>query len=341
MNHSYLQASDLQRYIWDAAYASGGIYDTLDVHRAMLRDEVRNEAYRRALADAVRPGDVVLDVGAGTGILSLLAARSGAGRVYAVERSATASLAAAIAARNGLTDRIIVLHGDLEHVRLPEPVDLIVSEWLGVYGVDENLLPIVLVARDRWLKPGGRILPDRVVSWLAPVWDERLENELAYFRNAPFGLDLRPIADGASHQIAWSRDGVAPGDVKAEPSPLWEVDLYRYPTPAAASPFRASLAFDAAEESTVNALAAWFEARFGSAALLTNAPGSPPTHWGQYLFPLDRPRKLEPGTRLHVDFSCIPAGPGYCQHSWSVRVGSEVAEHHDTRRGGGPGWHEL
>ena len=121
----------------------------------MIKDWVRCEAFQRAITEAVKPDAVVLDIGAGTGLLSMFAAQAGARKVYAVERTAIAETARLLIEENGLSDRIEVIQNDIDAVDLPEQVDVIVSEWLGGYALDENLLPIVIRARDRWLRPGG------------------------------------------------------------------------------------------------------------------------------------------------------------------------------------------
>src|ERR1700749_3145392 len=95
------------------------MYAELEVHRTMIRDRVRTEAFRRAIESVVRPGDVVLDVGAGSGILSVFAAR---------------------AAANGVAEIVQVFHGDVMEIELPGRVDVIVSEWLGGFGIDEGML---------------------------------------------------------------------------------------------------------------------------------------------------------------------------------------------------------
>src|SRR5262249_29502201 len=146
---------------------------TAGIHRTMLLDQVRGEAYQAAIASSVKPGDVVLDFGAGSGILSMLAARAGARRVYALERTETPQLARQTVRLNGFDDRITVVHAAIETAILPEQVSLIVSEWLGTIGVDENLLAPLVLARDRWLRPAGRMLPELVTSWMAPVSDAR------------------------------------------------------------------------------------------------------------------------------------------------------------------------
>jgi hypothetical protein len=82
---------------------------------------------------------------------------------------------------NGAEERVQIIHGEMEAVELPEPVDIIVSEWMGGSGVDEGFLPAVLLARDRWLKPKGKMLPEPVTAWIAPVWDSEIEKELTLY----------------------------------------------------------------------------------------------------------------------------------------------------------------
>src|SRR5512132_1946794 len=159
------------------------MYAEFEVHRTMIRDRVRTEAFRRAIASVVRPGDIVLDVGAGSGILSMFAARAGAARVYAVERTTVAVLAQELAAANGVAEIVRVIHGEVMDVELPERVDLIVSEWLGGFGIDEGMLVPVIVARDRWLKPGGVMIPYLVTAWAALVHDRYLAETVEFLRD--------------------------------------------------------------------------------------------------------------------------------------------------------------
>src|SRR2546425_284707 len=91
------------------ALTSDAPYDEIWLHQKMIMDRLRVEAFDRALRAAIRPGDTVLDVGAGRGILSLLAAGAGAGRVYAVEPTAPSRYIEPLAQRNGFADRIAVI----------------------------------------------------------------------------------------------------------------------------------------------------------------------------------------------------------------------------------------
>jgi protein arginine N-methyltransferase 6 len=104
-------------------------YEDLGVHRLMLNDQPRTLAYKQAIANAVR-GKTVLDVGCGTGILSLFCAQSGARKVYAVEASKMALFARDIMANNEFASVVTVIHQRMEDVVLPEQVDVIVSEWV-------------------------------------------------------------------------------------------------------------------------------------------------------------------------------------------------------------------
>lgn len=143
-------------------------YADVNVHQIMLKDQARNEAYWAALQAHAR-GKVVLDVGSGTGFLSILAARAGAAHVYAVEASDMAEVSKDIIDDNMLSDCITVITGRIEDVSLPCMVDIIVSEWMGFYLVHESMMRSVLIARDRFLKPDGIMLPESADIYCAPA----------------------------------------------------------------------------------------------------------------------------------------------------------------------------
>ncbi len=305
-------------------------YHDLDMHRTMLRDHVRCEAFRRALAKSVKSGDVVLDIGAGTGILSLFAARAGARKVYAVERTKIADFARQLIAVNDAEEQVQIIHGRMEAVELPEQVDLIVSEWMGGNGVDEGFLPAVLVARDRWLKPGGKMLPERVEAWIAPVWDGELECDLNFWRSQPFEFDLSLIAEATISEVKYCQHHITKDTLLAQSQQMWTTDVYTCPVEEARSPFKASLLFSVTRESNFNALATWFHADFGQGISLTNAPDAPKTHWGRFVYPLNRAIKVEQGTDILVEFVCEPMIDSHCRSKWSVKVGDSAWEHHQS-----------
>jgi protein arginine N-methyltransferase 1 len=304
-------------------------YDSPDVHRLLVGDTVRTTAFRDSIAATVRPGATVLDVGAGSGILSLFAAQAGARRVYAIERAPrAAALARSLIARNGFADRVTVIEAAAEAARLPESVDVLVSEWLGAYGVDENMLAPVLLARDRWLKPGGVMVPSTVTAWLAPVAHEA-GREATQFRHRAFDLDLSPLAPFDPDLPVWLPHGVGAADVRADPQPLWTTVCTTMPYAEAQHPYAAELVFR--PSGPVNGLVTWFTAEMPGAAPLSNGPGRPTTHWGQFLFPIANGDGLHAGDELHVGFHNVPAAIG-SQHIWAARPAGGTIEVHDSRR---------
>jgi predicted RNA methylase len=98
---------------------------------------------------------VVLDIGCGTGVLSIFAAKAGAKKVYSIEFADIADYAKEIIKRNGLQDTITVIKSKVEDANVPEKVDIIISEWMGYFLLYESMLDCVLFARDKWLNPGG------------------------------------------------------------------------------------------------------------------------------------------------------------------------------------------
>jgi predicted RNA methylase len=306
-------------------------YGQLGVHRWMLRDRVRNEAYQRAIQRVVKPGDVVLDIGAGTGILSIFAAAAGARRVFAVERTAVAAVARAMIERNGFADRIEVISGDVEDVDLPEKVDVIVSEWMGGFGVDENMLAPQVIARQRYLKPGGTMIPARVTAMIAPVAVPEFDDELAYWRSKPHGVDTSIIADFTANETFHTQTHLTLDSLVAQPLAMWTHDAHTVSLEEADQPFTTALTFTATQRETVSGFAAWFTAELADGVELTNEIGAPDTHWGRTLFPLERPTPVNVGDTIGLALSCDPSHGGSCEMHWTVTIGGATREF-DTRR---------
>lgn len=147
-------------------------YEDLEIHQLMLDDKPRTLAYRNAIfacRDKIK-NKIVMDVGAGTGILSVFCAQAGASKVYAVEASQFAEIAKKVVIENKFEDIIEVIHSrveDLEREKIGE-VDVIVSEWMGFYLVHEGMLDSVLLARDQFLKENGLMFPNEARLYAAP-----------------------------------------------------------------------------------------------------------------------------------------------------------------------------
>lgn len=148
-------------------------YEDLEVHELMLRDSPRQIAYQTAILSnkAIFENKIVLDVGSGSGILSIFCAQAGAKRVLACEASNLAVLSREVIKENGLEDKITVFQTRIEDFTLPEgigKVDVIVSEWMGFYLLHEGMLDSVLFARDQFLADDGSLFPESASIILAP-----------------------------------------------------------------------------------------------------------------------------------------------------------------------------
>lgn len=306
-------------------------YEGLAAHRMMVRDTARVEAFRAALV-ALAPGKVVLDAGCGSGILALLAAQAGAARVYAVEAGPAAETAAALVAANGMQDRVTVIRGDVAAVELPEAVDLIVSEWMGSIGVDENLLGMVLAARARWLKPDGVMVPERVTVMAAPVaLAQRLDS--GFFGGAPWGLELGALAEASVHDLLMYRRRILAGDLLGEAVALWTTRPGQMTPAQALLPARGAAEVRLERDGLMDGLALWFEADMGAGVTLRTGPMDADTHWGQLQLPMLRAVEARAGELVRLRVSAIPLGAGPQQLAWSVWVGDGPGQHQDTRLG--------
>jgi protein arginine N-methyltransferase 1 len=163
------QAGVLQGEDADPTLLSTTGYDSAPMQVAMLNDRVRTQRYLDAIREVVQPGDVVLDIGTGTGVLSIAAAKAGARQVYAIEASGISSTARAMFAANGVADRVTVIEGWSTQVSLPERADVLVSEVIGDEPFGEQILEITNDALRRLLKPGARLVPGRMRVFGLPV----------------------------------------------------------------------------------------------------------------------------------------------------------------------------
>ncbi|HEY1101398.1 MAG TPA: 50S ribosomal protein L11 methyltransferase, partial [Myxococcota bacterium] len=132
-------------------------FDDVGNHANMLLDEARVAAFANAIKEAVKPGHVVADIGSGTGLLAILAAKAGARVVYAVERGPLAEIIEAAAVDNGVGDVVKVLRGDARDLVFPETPDVIVSETIGSFGVDEGMLGLLKTIKQR--VPDATMIP--------------------------------------------------------------------------------------------------------------------------------------------------------------------------------------
>ena len=173
-------------------------YSHFGIHEEMLKDSVRTKTYMKAIVNNKHlfKDKVVLDVGCGTGILCMFAAKAGAKKVIGVDCAGIIEQAKEIVKANGLDDVITLVRGKVEEIELPdgiEKVDIIISEWMGYFLLYESMLDTVLVARDKWLAPGGLLFPDKATLLVCAIEDAEYRNSKIDFWDNVYGFDMSCI----------------------------------------------------------------------------------------------------------------------------------------------------
>jgi len=273
-----------------------GFTDLMGFHRHLLADERRTAAFVAAVERAVRPGDVVADLGTGSGVLALAAARAGAARVYALDFSPIVRLLPELARANGLAGRVIPIERDSREVALPEPVDVLVSECLGFFGVGGTMLPAVGDLARRALRPGGRVVPARVVARAAPVECAAARSTVRIFDTLrPGGFDFSCASRLAVHNLYVG--SFAAGELLAPARSLIEVE----PRACAGGPLAGAAEFSLARDATLDGFCGFFDAVLDEQATLGSGPQDPPTVWEQTFLPLDEPWPVREGDALRLE----------------------------------------
>ncbi|KAG8808856.1 Protein arginine N-methyltransferase 1 [Serendipita sp. 401] len=187
-------------YISDDYPSYADSYAHFGIHEEMLKDKVRTLSYRNAMYNSPNlfRGKTVLDVGCGTAILSMFAAKAGAKHVVGIDMSNIIDQAQKIIEANGFKNTITLVKGKLEDVELPiQQFDVIVSEWMGYFLLYESMLDTVLLARDKYLAPGGKMFPDKASIYIAAIEDQEYKEEKINFWDNVYGFDYSCLKEVA------------------------------------------------------------------------------------------------------------------------------------------------
>jgi hypothetical protein len=251
----------------------------------MLNDRTRTHGFLRAIRATVKPGDVVIDLGTGTGVLAIGAARAGAKHVYAIEMTGMADIAQAMFAANGLSERITLLRGRSNDLELPGGLkaDVLVTETVGDGPFGEGILESVADARQRLLAPGARVIPVGITVGVVPLHlpQDLLERYIFTAQNAEawkrdYGIDF----SGAL--LCGSGDDLTPDlsvyrlrtadylrcKTLAPPVALTQVDFATHPNASV----DASVEMKIGQPGTMHGIAMYFDLDIGGGQFFSTAP---------------------------------------------------------------------
>jgi SAM-dependent methyltransferase len=281
-------------------------YD-LAAYGQMIHDRIRTNAHQQALARAMKPGDVVIDLGAGIGLFTLHACRLGAKLVHVIEPNPIIQVAREIVQANGFSDRVAFHQAMSFDVELPQPANVVVSDLHGILPLKERAIPTIIDARRRLLKPGGVLIPQRDTIWAALV-------EANEIYSTHYEDPWRHSNDGFNLEAARQRrvntfDG---NYLKCE-------QLLSVPVPWATLDYRTvetasvdgTVAFEVLRPGLAHGFILWFDSELIDGINLSNAPGKPKLVYGQLFFPMQEPLRVHEKQLITVDVRADLIGDSY------------------------------
>lgn len=280
-------------------------YAHFGIHEEMLKDEVRTMTYRNSMYynKHLFKDKIVLDVGCGTGILSMFAAKAGAKKVIGIECSNIAQHAQTIVEANGFGGTITIIKGKVEEVDLPVPkVDIIISEWMGYCLFYESMLETVLYARDKWLAPNGMLFPDKCSLYITAIEDRQYKDDKIHWWDDVYGFDMSCLRKVAIREPLV--DVVDQKMVASNHCQLLEVDLntLRKEDLNFSVPFQ----LHARRDDYIHAVVTFFTVEFSKCHKRTwfsTAPEAPYTHWKQTVFYLNDYATIKKGEEINGRFT--------------------------------------
>jgi len=236
----------------------------------------------------------------------MFAVQAGARMVIGIDCSEIVTQAREIAKANGFEDKITFIKGKVEEVGLPvDKVDIIVSEWMGYFLLYENMLSTVLYARDKWLKPGGHILPDKARLYFCGIEDADYKQEKIGWWSNVYGFDMTCIQKIAMQEPLI--DVVESHSVVTNSSQIVEIDINKIGKDELT--FASNFHLTCTRNDIIHALVAYFDVQFsmprGNLGFSTG-PMDRYTHWKQTVFYLNEPLSVYSGEEIMGEFSCKP-----------------------------------
>ncbi len=285
----------------------------IEEHHGYLAAKARLDAYAAALREVVRPGAAVLDLGAGTGILGFLALKAGAGRVVAVDGSAMAGVARRLLHANGCASRATVVRGWSREIELPREFDVVVCDQLNPFALGAGLVDSLADAKERFLVPGGVLVPGSITFEVAPVENALVWDRVGLWKGAPAGYALEEAWNHA--RSARFHVEAEEGDLLGPPAAVAELELGRVPE----GPLRGAVDLPVARKGTLHGILGWFRARLSPSVELTSSPLDPLRirRRMQVLLPVDAPVPVEPGDIVRAELRIDPVEE---QVAWGVEV---------------------
>jgi type I protein arginine methyltransferase len=266
-------------------------------HRNMLEDKVRCRIFKRAIFKVVKSGDIVADIGTGSGILAFFAVMAGAKKVYAIESGDIIEEAKIIAKSNNWPDRIEFIKNISINVNLPQKVDVVISETLGNFALEENIVKSMIDAKERFLKKDGIMLPESIDLEIVPIEAEKAyEKFIKFWDKKLYGIDFSSMNEKMINRLYsynFSRE-----QMLAIPQKIHTINFYNQKKDIIS--INKSVNFKVTKKGVIHGMAGWFNARLTDQITISTDKKS---HWKTNFIPIQKSIEVNEGDNIIVKIS--------------------------------------
>jgi len=289
-------------------------YSTIQDHQSMLFDNFRNTMYNEAIQQVVKKNSIVLDLGAGLGLHGFMANLWGAKKVYLVDPAPILDITTLVVKNNSLIEKVKSISGKIENIELPEKVDVIISVLTGNFLLSEDLLPSLFYARDKYLKPGGKMIPDLAKMVVVPVSAaDYYANHIDCWSKPIFDVDYSILRKYAANSLYYDSPKRRKTNFLAKPENILDLDFMI----ATEASCKNTIEFKIIKDGIVHGFLGWFDIQIGDKWLSTS-PTTKQTHWQQTFLPLENPIQIKKDHILSFKLNRPENG----EWSWIVNYGN-------------------
>jgi predicted RNA methylase len=282
------------------------ITNLLGFHKMLIDDYNRTFLYRKAIMRTVRNGDVVIDIGTGTGVLALFACHAGAKRVYAVEREDTIALARELVRENGLDKKVIFIKSNIDTLNIKEKADVIISELISNFGVGQSILKILTDGRNIFLKDRSKIIPATLEMHLVPVEEGGLYKEISFLNNKEYiekyNIDFLCFQKMAVNNIYFG--DFRPQNFLARCKKIYDID-FRHNNTKNQGIINNRIQFRVSRRGVFHGFCGFFRSCLAPGVWLTNKPIAHFSAWTNVFFPLEEPVYVNARDRIKVTLAAF------------------------------------
>lgn len=303
--------SELERWNELKEFKSQHSFSDLKGHLIMLSDDIRCESYKSAIKEVVKPGDTVLDLGTGLGIMAFFAVQARAKKVYAIDSSKIINVAKEVVKKNNFKN-IIFIRSDIRDLdNIIPKVDCIISENIGIAVINEGLIWKLKIAKEKFLKEKGRMIPKKIDILLIPVESSQIGQ--GFWNRKLYGIDFSAVKENSNEVKYFFGNFKEDKTIKlADEKVMCSLDLMNLPK----GQIKCEQEFEVKREGNFHGFLGYFKAFLSDNIILSTSPYDKPTHWNQFFLPAERVEKVKKGDLIKIKLWAIEKNTKWKWKCW-------------------------